>query len=362
MASFRKATREQAKLRAAFIGPAGSGKTYTSLAIACAIAELIRKAGGAGRVAVIDTECGSASLYAGTFDFDVLELDKHSPLDYVAAIDEAEREGYDVAVIDSLSHAWIGRDGALDQVDKAADRDPRGNSFTAWRTVTPKHNKLVERMLSTRLHLLATIRAKTEFVQEKNEKTGKTEIRKLGLAPIQRDGLEYEFGLVGDIDLSNTLKVSKTRFDGAIAPGDIFERPGKALAAKLYGWLMAGAVPVAKAAPVVPATKPAPTETQSHETDMVVDPRPDDGQPVAVAVSSPPSNDTVADAVDGAFKKYLHAMMLSTSIKDLDAAATGAGRPPKGTPAYDTAIETYKSCKETILRRASSTQPAEAAS
>jgi hypothetical protein len=70
--------------------------------------------------------------------------------------------------LDSLSHAWIGKDGALEQVDKAAERDPRNNSFTAWRNVTPKHNKLVDTMLSCKAHLIATIRAKTEFVQEKN--------------------------------------------------------------------------------------------------------------------------------------------------------------------------------------------------
>lgn len=326
---FRKATREQAKLRAAFIGPAGSGKTYTSLAIATSLADLIRQSGGAGRVAVIDTECGSAELYAGTFDFDTLALEKHSPLDYVEAIGAAEAEGYDVVVLDSLSHAWIGKDGALEQVDKAADRDPRNNSFTAWRTVTPKHNKLVEKMLSCKAHLIATIRAKTEFVQEKNEKTGKTEIRKLGLAPIQRDGLEYEFTLVGDIDLSNQLKISKTRLDGVIAPGDVFERPGRALAQKIYGWLTAGSAPrsVAAAPPVATVT----VETPSMTAD---DP-------------------SIGAAVDKAFQQYLDGMRNAPDLVTLDRMASGAGKPAKGTPNHDIATAEYRRIKASMSKAAS---------
>lgn len=327
---FRKATREQAKLRAAFIGPAGAGKTYTALAVGTNLVP-------GGRVAVIDTECGSAELYAGTFDFDTLSLTKHSPLDYVEAIEAAESEGYDVVIVDSLSHAWIGKDGALEQVDKAADRDPRGNSFTAWRNVTPKHTKLVDKMISCKTHLIVTIRAKTEFVQEKNEKTGKTEIRKIGLAPIQRDGLEYEFGLVGDIDLSNQLKISKTRLDGVIAPGDIFEKPGKALAQKIYGWLMSGA----------PARKPEP-----NPIEQFVAVAEQMAKPVINAVSIEPAAAPVLldEIADKAFAMYLEGMRSAPDVASLDRLAVGPGKPNKGSENHALAIAEYKRIKSELSK------------
>lgn len=314
MSLFRKATREQAKLRFAIIGPAGAGKTYSALSVAT---NLIPN----GRVAVIDTECGSAELYAKTFNFDTMQLATHSPLAYVDAIHAAEAEGYDVIVIDSLSHAWIGKDGALEQVDKAAERGG-GNSFTAWRNVTPKHTKLIDAMVSCKTHLIATIRSKMEYVQEKNAQTGKTEIRKVGLAAIQRDGLEFEFTLVGDIDLQNTLKISKTRLDGVILPGDIFERPGANLAKKIYGWLMDGAVPTER-----PVTPPTP-------------------------ISPPPGVPLPPNPVDKAFENHLLAMSKATTIAELDAAATGPAKPSKGTPEYELAVNEYKRVRGDIEHRA----------
>ncbi len=145
---FKKATKKDSKLRLGLMGPAGSGKTYTALAVA--------KHFG-GRVAVIDSEHGSASKYADLFDFDVLELASFSPNDYTNAIKAAE--GYDVLIIDSLSHAWSGKNGALELVDKAAARSKSGNSFAAWREVTPLHNQMVEAIMEAKLHLIATLRS-----------------------------------------------------------------------------------------------------------------------------------------------------------------------------------------------------------
>ena len=128
---FKKATKEQAKLRMGIIGPAGSGKTYTALLTA-------RNLVPDGKIAVLDTERGSASKYADIFEFDVCELESFHPENYIKTIQAAEEAGYDVLIIDSLSHAWTGKDGALELVDKAAARE-RGNSFAAWRHVTPLH-------------------------------------------------------------------------------------------------------------------------------------------------------------------------------------------------------------------------------
>ena len=219
-----------ARLRAAFIGPSGSGKTYSALSVASALG---------GKVAVIDTEHGSASKYAGDpFDFDVLELTTYSPETYVEKIELAEAEGYDVLVIDSLSHAWIGKDGALEQKDRASARQGE-NNWTAWREVTPKHNALIEAMLRSRCHIIATLRAKTEYVVEKID--GRNVPRKVGLAPIQRDGLEYEFDVVGDLNHNHDFVVSKTRC--AALDGQVIRKPGAQLAASLDEWLSDGEAP-----------------------------------------------------------------------------------------------------------------------
>lgn len=231
---FKPATRTSARLRLALIGPAGSGKTYSALRIAHHLG---------GRVAVIDTEHGSASKYAlptgGTqdkdgFTFDVLELSSFNPKTYVESIHLAEKAGYDILIIDSLSHAWVGKEGALEMVDKAAART-RGNSFAAWRNVTPLHNQLVDTMLSSSCHLIATLRSKMDYVQERDEQTGKTHIRKMGLQPIQREGIEYEFDVVGDLDQQNILTITKTRCPSL--NGQTIPKPCSGFAADLRDWL-----------------------------------------------------------------------------------------------------------------------------
>lgn len=229
---FTKATKKQARLRMALIGPAGSGKTYTALKVAEGLVP-------GGRVALIDTERGSASKYADMYDFDVLELSSYAPATYVSALEVANKEGFDVVIIDSLSHAWVGNEGALQMVDNISKRSKSGSSFNAWRDVTPHHNKMVDSILRASAHVIVTMRTKTEYVLEKNEKTGRTAPRKIGTAPVQRDGLEYEFDVVADIDACN-LQVTKTRCS-ALTDAYI-EKPGADLAETLRDWLTDGVV------------------------------------------------------------------------------------------------------------------------
>jgi len=238
---FKKATKEQSRARIALIGPSGSGKTYSALAIA---------SGLGNSVAVIDTERGSAAKYASLFDFDVAELPDFNPKTYVAMIQAADAAGYDVLVIDSLSHAWNGRGGALEMVDQEAARSSSKNTFAAWRTVTPIHNALVDAILGCRAHVIVTMRAKTEYVIETDAR-GKQAPRKVGLAPIQRDGVEYEFDIVGDLDPSHTLIISKTRcpgLDGAVIP-----LPGVDFSVTVLAWLTDGAEPSTRLAREVTA-------------------------------------------------------------------------------------------------------------
>ena len=275
--AFHKATRQRAKLRLALAGLAGGGKTFSELLIASILAELLRQQlGRRGRIAVIDTEHESASLYAMTdaqleaytsmtgpeaiaylvktqaFDFDTMPLDNHSPRAYVDAIHEAEKAGYDIGIIDSLSHAWSGKNGALEQKDNIAARG--GNSWTAWRDITPMHNALVDAMLASPMHIMATLRQKMEYVQ--NTINGKTSIDQVGLASIQREGMEYEFTIFGDMDKNtNAMRISKHRLPGVLSIGDVFERPGEVFTRKIYDWLMSGAAQAPIERPAAPAVE-----------------------------------------------------------------------------------------------------------
>lgn len=206
---FQKATRQKSKLRLGICAPSGGGKTYSALLIA---------QGLGGKIAVIDTERGSASLYANLCEFDVCEIEPpFSPEKYCNAIKFAETNGYSVIIIDSLSHAWAGTGGLLEEVDKRKSTG-KGNDFTAWRDVTPMHNALIDAMLQSTCHIVATMRTKTAYDMVKDEKTGKVKPVKVGLAPVQREGMDYEFTTVLDIDVEKHMATaSKDRtglFDG----------------------------------------------------------------------------------------------------------------------------------------------------
>ena len=207
---FRKAERRKAKLRLAITGTSGSGKTYGALLIA---------QGLGGKIAMIDTENGSGDLYANKFDYDVCTIQAPYTIDkYTTCIHDAEKLGYDIIIIDSLSHEWSGAGGILEQIDRITESSRSGNSYFAWGKVTPEHNKFIEVMLNSQCHIIATIRSKTDYVIVENDK-GKKEPRKVGLAPVQRDGMEYEFSVVFDLGINHFATVSKDRtslFDGQI--------------------------------------------------------------------------------------------------------------------------------------------------
>lgn len=214
----------------AIAGIAGSGKTYTALRLASELGS---------RVALLDTERSSAEVYSDKFNFDVAQLDTHHPQNYVDAIKAAEAD-YDVLIVDSLSHAWIGRDGALDLVGK------QGKSFNAWGKVTPLHNLLLDTLLSYPGHLIATMRMKQAYEQEKDAK-GKISVAKIGLATQQRDGIDYEFDLFGVMDVMNNITIEKSRCPEL--SGMVFSRPGEELASIIKTWLYSEAAP--EAAPEV---------------------------------------------------------------------------------------------------------------
>ena len=193
-----------------------------------------------GPVALVDTERGSAEKYADLFEFDTLPLESFSPDLVPRLIETAVAQGYRVLIIDSLSHFWSGTDGELDQVDKVKRR-LRDNGFAAWREITPKHNRMIDAMLSAPIHILVSMRVKTEWVMETEEGTGKTKPRKVGLQPVMRDGIEYEFDVCGDMDQENTLQITKSRCPQL--SGGVFPKPGQELADVLKQWLRSEAAP-----------------------------------------------------------------------------------------------------------------------
>ncbi len=232
---FHKATKEKCKARLALMGPPGSGKTYTAFLTARVLA------GKKGKVAVIDTERGSASKYADLFDFDVCELDECSPDNYIKEIEAAEKAKYDVLVIDSMSHEWAGKMGALELKDRATARSRSKNSFTAWMEVTPKHNRFVDTVLGFPGHVIATMRTKTKYVMQKNER-GKEEPVNVGLDAIQREGVKYEFDIVGMMDAENVLTIVKTRCPELAQA--VIEKPTEAFGKTVLGWCNGGSTPV----------------------------------------------------------------------------------------------------------------------
>ena len=246
MTTFKKATRTAQKLKIGIAGPTGSGKTDGALSLALALA-------AGGRIAVADTENGSASLYADRYDFDTLDIQPpYLTRKYLDAMQAAVEGGYAVLVIDSLSHQWDGEGGIL-QRKTQADAKPGSNTWTNWGPFTKEHEEFKAAILHAPLHIIATMRSKMAYQQTENG--GKKRVEKLGLQPIQREGMEYEFALAFDLAMDHLADASKDRtrlFDGRRV--DLRDpATGKALLA----WL-------ADAAPV-----PTPTPTEA-QTDALV--------------------------------------------------------------------------------------------
>lgn len=235
------ATRESILLRAGLCGPTGSGKTKTALILGTRMVERM----GLGPLYVIDSENKSALRYAYSprskqgyrFKHVPMPQDDYSPAAYMAALDYCEAQGAGVILIDSLSHAWNGINGVLEQVDQVTSSSRTKNTFSeGWKAMTPIHNRLIQRMLGSSAHVLFTLRAKTDWVIQENER-GKREPMKVGLAPVQREGVDYEPDLFFDMTVpDNVLVVSKSRCD-RLTPGEVVRRPGTEFADVIIEWI-----------------------------------------------------------------------------------------------------------------------------
>ena len=227
---FQKAERKKSKLRLALTGPSGSGKTYGALLTAKGIG---------GRIAVIDTEKGSASLYSDMVDFDVLELGApYTPERYRQAVKAAESAGYNVIIIDSITHEWSGAGGCLELNDEIAKAKFKGNTWSAWSETKARHRALIDDLLACQAHIIVTMRSKTETAQA--EVNGRKQVQKLGMKAEQNDGIEYEFTTVLDlIHDGNFAQPSKDR-TGLFPPNGNPFRLSVETGQKLVEWLESG--------------------------------------------------------------------------------------------------------------------------
>lgn len=229
--TFQKATKRQLPARIALAGPTGSGKTYS------AMVEMAPAFGD--RAVLIDTEHGKGALYGDLREYDHYRFDPpYDPSRLIEVLKAADAEGYDLVVVDSLSHFWEGEGGTIDIADAAGQR-ASGNSFAGWKVATPALRHLIDTMLELRAHLIVTMRSKMEYVLETNER-GKQVPRKVGMAPVMRQGVEYEFDLVADIDLDHRITVSKSRCP-LLADQMVQPNRAKEMAETFIGWLNSGA-------------------------------------------------------------------------------------------------------------------------
>jgi hypothetical protein len=229
---FTPAVRRQTKARVALCGPSGSGKTYTALTFAHVFAP--------GSVALIDTEKESADGYEGLNDWrwGSFKPASYEPEVLIDALAAAAAAGFDCVIIDSLSHFWMGTGGLLEQVDNSTKRSRSSNSFSSgWKEVRPVERRMIDAITGYPGHVIVTMRTKTEWVVQENER-GKKEPKKIGTKPEQREGIEYEFSVVADMDVDNVLTVTKTRVPPLKRA--VVAEPGPEVAQKILDWLSDG--------------------------------------------------------------------------------------------------------------------------
>jgi hypothetical protein len=192
----RQSSKKQAKIKLALAGCSGSGKTYSSLLLAYGMTNNWSK------IAVIDAESGSADLYAHLGNYNVLTLQSpFTPETYIKAMEVCEQAGIEVIIIDSMSHLW--------EYLLEFHAGLQGNSFANWGKITPRQTAFVQKILNSNCHIIATMRTKQDYVL--NDKNGKLVPEKVGLKTIMRDGIDYEFTIVLDMDLKHHAKASKDR-------------------------------------------------------------------------------------------------------------------------------------------------------
>lgn len=196
----KQSQRQRVKLRLGLSGASGFGKTKSALLLAYGMTQDWSK------IAVIDTENASASLYSDLGNYNVLDLQApYSPERYIQAIELCEKSGIEVIIIDSVSHEWNGTGGCLDIHEKL------GGRFQDWANLTPRHQAFINKILQSSCHIITTTRRKIDYSLDVGS-NGKTQVVKHGTKEITREGFEYELTINFELVNENHLaKASKDR-------------------------------------------------------------------------------------------------------------------------------------------------------
>lgn len=200
----QKATRKKVKLRLGLSAVSGGGKTYSALLLAKGLV------GDWDKIAVIDTENNSASLYSHLGEFNTIELAApYSPERYIEAITACEAAGMECIIIDSITHEWDGKGGCLEIADQVTQASSSKNSYTAWAKVTPRHQAFIDKILQSNCHIITTVRRKQDYDMVKDG--NKTQVVKVGMKEVTREGFEYELTANFNIETSHYCTASKDR-------------------------------------------------------------------------------------------------------------------------------------------------------
>lgn len=201
----RKATRQKAKIRLGLSAVSGGGKTYSAILIAKGLC------GDLSKVAIIDTENGSADLYSHLGPYNVLPLTApFAPEKYIEAIKACENAGMEVIIIDSITHEWDGKGGCLEIVDQLTQGSASKNSYVSWGKVTPRHQAFIDAILQSPAHMITTVRRKQDYEMSKDS-NGKIKVEKAGLKEVTREGFEYELTVNLELDHGHNAIASKDR-------------------------------------------------------------------------------------------------------------------------------------------------------
>lgn len=208
------AIREKQKALIGMIGPSGSGKSLSSLLLAYGIVNAMLPDASEeekwSKIGAADTEHRRLLNYVGQ-EFNGVKIGSFKYIDfkppftkdrYDMAIKLLKQQGVEVVIVDSLSHQWQGEGGVVE-----THGEMQGNSFQNWGKLSKQSTGMVKALTTQDVHVITTLRVKSDYVIELVD--GKNVPKKVGMKPIQKDDMEYEFDTVFSIGMDHMARVSK---------------------------------------------------------------------------------------------------------------------------------------------------------